>query len=142
MIIEEIKNIKSGKKELRQFGIVISIALVILGAFCLWRGREAYVYFFILSAGFLLSGLLRPFILKPFQKIWMSFAVILGWVTSRIILTILFYVIITPIGFFARCIRKEFLALNFAKKADTYWISKKYDKFDSKFDINRYEKQF
>ncbi|GAG32448.1 unnamed protein product, partial [marine sediment metagenome] len=50
MIIEEIKNIKSGRRELRQFGITVSIVLALLGGLFLWHKKDYYCYFFILSA--------------------------------------------------------------------------------------------
>ena len=71
-------------------GIVIGIALSILGSLLWWRGKDTYSYFFILSAAFILFGLVLPNLLKPLQKAWMMLAVIIGWFMTRFILCILF----------------------------------------------------
>lgn len=138
MIIEEIKNIKSGKKDLRKFGVTIGIALALLGVLFLWRGNEIYVYFFILSAILIFLSLLIPTLLKPLQKIWMSFAVIMGWFMSRVLLSVLFYIVVTPIGLITGIIGKRFLDLKFDKSKESYW------NFRQTKEVKRsdYERQF
>lgn len=138
MILKEIKKIKSTKKELKEFGIVIGIILTLLGGLLWWRGREYYVYFLIFSPIFLILGLLLPQVLKPIQIVWMILAAILGWVMTRVILTILFYFIITPTGLLMKLIGKDVLSLKFNRNADSYWVSKEKPSFDKK----NYEKQF
>ena len=138
VIIEEIKNIKSGKKELRKFGITIGIVLGLLGGLFLWREREWYYYFFILSAVFVFSGITAPLLLWPVQKVWMGLAVLLGWVMTRVILIILFYLVVTPIGLLAKLLGKDFLNLKFDRDADSYWIPKERVKFER----SDYERQF
>ncbi|MFQ5454950.1 MAG: SxtJ family membrane protein [Nitrospirota bacterium] len=139
MILEEIKDIKSGISDLRKFGIIIGIVLGILGGLSLWRGREYYPYILSISAIFLLLGISFPLLLKPIHKIWMTFAIIMGWFMTRVILSILFFVVITPIALFARLIGKDFLSLRFRRdSADTYWIPKEKVKFEK----SDYERQF
>lgn len=124
MIIDEIRNIKSGKKDLRTFGITMGIALGVLGLLFLWRGRSFYVYFFILSAAFLVLGVVAPIVLKPIQKVWMTFAVIMGWFMTRLILSILFYLVFTPMAFVARLFGKQFLDLKIDRSSTSYWKMK------------------
>jgi len=138
VIIEEIKNIKSGKRELRKFGITVGIVLGLLGGLFLWRGRDTYSYFLILSAAFLLLGLVVPILLKPIHKVWMTLAVLLGWLMTRVILSVLFYLVVTPIGLLARLFRKDFLELKFNGNGDSYWIPKG----KVKFERSDYERQF
>jgi hypothetical protein len=138
MIIEEIKNIKSGRKELRQFGLTMGIVLGLLGGFFLWRGKVYYSSFFIISILFLFLGLVLPVLLKPIQKIWMVLAILMGWFMTRIILIILFYLIVTPVGLLARLFGKDFLNRKFEINRDSYWIPKKTIKFDKR----NYENQF
>ena len=125
MIIKEIKSIKSGRRELGKFGITVGIVLGILGGLFLWRGRDYYSYFLILSAAFLLLGLTVPILLKPIHKVWMTLAVLLGWLMTKVILSVLFYLVVTPIGLLARLFGKDFLDLRFDTNADSYWIEKK-----------------
>lgn len=138
MIFEEIKDIKSGKKELRQFGITVGIVLGLLGGLFLWREKEGYFYFFILSASLLSLGIVVPILLKPIHKVWMTLAILMGWFMTRVILCILFYLIITPIGLLAKLFGKDFLSRKFDKTAGSYWIIRKSSGFDKK----SYEKQF
>src|SRR4030066_1403615 len=111
MLIEEIKNIKSEKKDLRNFGITIGIALGVLAGLLWWKGKDTYTVFTILSFVFIIFGLALPSLLKPLQKAWMTLAVILGWFMTRLILSILFYFVFTGIGLGGRLFGKQFLNL-------------------------------
>ena len=138
-MIEEIKNIKSSKQDLRKFGFTVGIVLVLLGGVFWWRGREFYVY--VLAAGGLLLffGWAWPIVLKPIQKVWMTLAVVLGWFMTRVILSLLFYLVFVPIGRIARLFGNDFLDLKLNSSADSYWIGKDTQQEKSK---EAYEKQF
>ena len=138
MIAEEIRKIKSGKKELRQFGITIGVVLGFLGAWFLWRGKEGSHLFLITAVVFFASGFLLPLLLKPLHKVWMTLALLLGWLMTRIILIILFYLVVTPIGLLARFCGKDFLNKKFDRKVNSHWLLRKPTPFDSK----SYERQF
>lgn len=138
MIIEEIRNIKSGKRELRKFGITVGIVLGLLGGLFLWRGRDYYSYFLILSAALLLLGLAVPILLKPIYKVWMTLAVLLGYLMTRVILSVLFFLVVTPIGLLARLFGKNFLDTEFEKSGNSYWIPK--ERIELK--KSDYERQF
>jgi hypothetical protein len=138
MIIEEIKKIKSGTVELRNFGITLGIALGVLGGLFLWREKAYYIYFFIIAAPFLLLAFTVPVLLKPFHKVWMTLSILMGWVMTRIILIILFYGILTPIGVIARLCGKDFLDKKIDKNAKSYWVVRTSAACDKK----SYEHQF
>lgn len=122
MITEAIKSIKSGKAELRQFGIVMCVALGVFGVLFWWRGKGFYPYLLGFSGAFLFFGLAWPLALKPVHRVWMAFAIVLGWFMSRLILSLFFYIVLTPIGFFGRLFGWDPLALRFRVNAvDTYW---------------------
>ncbi len=134
MLKEEIDNIKSGTKELRQFGFAIGGILFAIEIYLLYKGKPAYPV--LLSLGFLIIvlGLAIPKMLLPFQKVWMIFAVILGFIMTRVILSILFYFVITPIGFLAKVFGKHFLDLKFHDSKNSYWNvreKKDYEKIDT-----------
>ncbi|MBN3038328.1 MAG: hypothetical protein JW869_02800 [Candidatus Omnitrophica bacterium] len=137
-MIEEIKNIKSGIKELRQFGITLAIVTGVLGGLFLFRGKDFFFYFLIFSFSFLCLGLLRPQLLKPVQKAWMTLAVIIGWLVTRLILLVLFYFIVTPIGICARICGQKLLDAKYDKYAASYWLPKGALPADKKV----YENQF
>ena len=138
MLLEEIENIKSGKSELRKFGIMIGIVLGLLGGLLLWRGKDSYTYFLLLSTVFIFLGLVLPIVLKPIQKVWMTFAVILGWFMTRFILSILFYVVFTSIGLVSRLFGKQFLDLKMDNSKKSYWNYRKTREFKK----SDYERQF
>lgn len=138
MITEEIGNIKSGKSELRKFGITVGIVTSLVGGVLLWQEKDYHYYFFMLSAVFLLFGLAASTLLKPLQKAWMTLAVLIGWVMTRIILTVLFYMGVTVLGLLMRLFKKKLLDTGFDTGADTYWIARE----PVEFKKEDYEKQF
>ena len=136
-MIEEIKNIPNSNKDIRSFGITIGIVLFIISGLLFYYGKEFYQTIAIVAAAFLGVGLILPLLLKPIYFIWMIFATILGWVMTRVILSIVFYLILTPIGLFTRLVGEDFLSL---KKVDlnSYWNHR-----NSAVELNQdYEKQF
>lgn len=137
-MLEEIKDIKSGKRELRQFGVTFSIVLGLLGGLFFLRGKANYFVFIIFSAAFLSSVLIAPILLKPLQKIWMSFGIFMGWLITRLILFILFYLVVTPIAVLARLFGKNFLDTKFDKNAASYWIAKETGEFDKRTCENQF----
>ena len=138
MLIDEIINIKSGKNELKKFGVTSGIVLGILGGLYFWRDINYYIYFLILSALFLGLGLVQPTILKPVYKAWMIVAVVLGWSMTWVILIVLYYCVFTLLGIFGRLFGKTFLDMKFDEHAESYWIPKHRDKTEKK----EYEKQY
>ena len=138
MILEEIKNIKSEKKDLRDFGITFGVVLGILAGALWYKEKDAYATFAMLSMAFFFFGLVLPRLLKPLQKVWMAFAVIMGWFMTRLILSVLFYLVFTAIGGISRLFGKKFLNLKRDKSKKSYWI----DREQVPFDKERCEKQF
>ncbi len=138
MLLEEIKNIKSEKRDLRSFGITIGIVLGLIGGLLLWKEKDTYIIFIILSGVLILFGLVLPALLRPLQKAWMTFAVVLGWFMTRMILSVLFYIVFTFIGLLAKLFGKKFLNLKIDSSEKSYWVYRK----SKPFDPENYEKQF
>jgi len=137
-MLEEIKNIKSEKSDLRKFGITIGVILFIIAGFLFWKEKESFQILLNFGVTFCILGIAIPFILKPIYWVWMIFATIIGWIMTRVILSLMFYAIITPIGFILRLFGKQFIELNWNKTDSTYW---KY-RTKSIFEKEDYEKQF
>ena len=136
-MIEEIQGITSTKKELRGFGITIGIIFLLITGFLFFKEKESFQIFLYIGGFFIALGLILPRILNPFYLIWMTFAVIFGWVMTRLILSILFYSLITAIGFLARIFGKDFLNLK-SDNRDSFWNMRNRDR-----ELNQdYEKQF
>jgi len=77
-------------------------------------------------------------VLKPVYKAWMKVAHAISWVMTRVILTIVFYLVVTPIGLIGRVFSKEFLDRSFDRDKETYWIPNP----NKEFDKNSCENQF
>ena len=102
-----------------------------------YQDLGSFVYISTTGAIFIFLSLIAPSILKPIYKIWMIFAVVIGWIMTRLILSILFYTIITGIGILTRIIGKDFLNLKL-KDQKSYWNIR-----DNERELNQdYEKQF
>jgi hypothetical protein len=121
-IIEEIKNIKGDKSDWKKFGITMGIILAIIGFFLLWKKNNYFEYSFFLAVAFLILGLILPSVLKPVYKAWMALSVVMGFIMTRVIMVIIFYLIITPIGLSASMTGKNFLDMKIDKSAKSYWI--------------------
>ena len=120
-MIEDLKNIKSGKKQLQECGLLLADVLIILGAILIYKQRPAA--YNVLSVGivFAICGTWFWKILKPFQKVWMGAALIMGFFVSRIILFIVFYFVVTPISLLIRVMGKDILDQKIDKDKDSYW---------------------
>ena len=115
---------KSQSRILREFGLTVGIAFAVLGLLLLWRGRSYYDYFVYLGGAFILAGLVAPRILRPVRKGWMTAAAGMGWVMTRVILTVLFFGVFTPIRFIARLAGKSFLHLAIEPQSESYWVKR------------------
>ena len=137
-MLEEIKNIKSGKSDLRNFGITVGIILLVISGYLFWKEKESFQI--LLNVGLVLNvlGIATPVVLKPIYWIWMAFATILGWIMTRVILSLLFYIIFTTIGLISRLFGAQFLELKWDRSQNSYWNMKTVEPFNKK----NYEKQF
>ena|SRR4030067_1376484 len=122
----EINSIHLNKKNLRNFGLLVGGVFLVISFWLIIENVQGIIsYLLVIIGGVLfISGIFIPNSLKIFYKIWMGFAIVMGWFTSRILLTILFFLVITPIGLIARLFNKRFLDINFKEKKESYWINK------------------
>ena len=138
MIREEIKSLKTGARELRKFGLTVGGVFALVGCWFWWRGKTHFPYFLVPGV-LLLLGALVPRALKFIYIGWMSFAFILGFAVSTTLLTLLFYLIVTPIGLISRLAGRDFLNRKFDRNTATYWIKR--DR-SSSGQTRNYEQQF
>jgi hypothetical protein len=121
MLKEEFKHIKETKKDLRKFGLTVGIVLAAIGTLLFYFEKSSAIYFIIIGGLLILLGILLPQLLNPINKVWMGLAIVLGFIMTRVILTTLFYLVITPIGFLAKIFGKKFMDLKYDRSAKTYW---------------------
>ena len=95
----------------RSFGISVGAVLCVIGALLYWRGRVARAEILGGVGAFLLVfGCLWPKVLKPVSDVWWTFSALLGWFNARVLLSLFFFVVLTPLGIFWRLIGKDPLA--------------------------------
>jgi hypothetical protein len=138
MILSDFKQLKTGTRELRNFGLLVGGMFTVLGLLFLVRGKSAYPW--LLTPGLVLVafGAIAPRALKYIYLVWMALALVLGFVVSHVILTVFFFLVITPIGLIARLAGKDFLRLKVDRQAKSYWIPREHRRKA----VEDYERQF
>lgn len=137
-IREDIKQLKTGRRELRNFGLLVGGVLAALGIFFWAKGKALGPWFLVAGALLFVCGAALPRVLKWIYIAWMALAFVLGFIVSHVILTVFFFLVITPVGLAARLFGKDFLRLKLDRKASTYWIRRE----SSKKTAADYERQF
>ena len=107
----------------RSFGIVFFIVFLLIALYPLIDKGEVRLWSLVISIIFLILGLLKSKILTPLNKLWFKFGIILGKIVSPLVMGIIFFLVVTPVGIFMRLLRKDLLNLNFTK-SNSYWIEK------------------
>lgn len=137
-MFEEIKNIPVSKKRVRNASFTAGVFLLLLAALLFWQGSSLVPYMVFGGALLLFGGITAPRLLFPFYKVWMTFAVVLGWFMTRFIVIIIFYFLITPIAFLAHLCGKRFLDFSWKSPQKSYWEKRPCEEFNR----DKYELQF
>ncbi|MDC0455568.1 SxtJ family membrane protein [Candidatus Pelagibacter sp.] len=107
----------------RSFGIVFFVVFLFVALYPLTYNGEISIWSLLISLIFLVLGLLNSKILSPLNKIWFKFGIFLGKIVSPIVMGIIFFLVVTPIGLIMRLLRKDVLNLKYNKNK-SYWIEK------------------
>jgi hypothetical protein len=111
--------------EARKTALVVGSVLLLIAAWNYHRGRMTIVEIFGVTGALLfVAGLFVPPAARAFHTGWMKFAHALGWVNSRVLLTVLFYLVFAPYGFLSRLMGRDPLRRR-DKSGDTYWTTRK-----------------
>ena len=118
-------NTNPDKQELRKFGLVFATAMVLIfGLFFPWLLERPWpTWPWIVAAVFAAPALLFPQVLKPVYRLWMKIGHALGWLNSRIILGILFFLMFAPVALVLRLLGKDMLKQRLDASATTYRIA-------------------
>jgi hypothetical protein len=108
-------------RELRQFGLMIGGALLLIGALLLWRHRPAWPWLITPGVILFVLGLVAPLSLQKIYTVWMTLAFALGLIVSTILLTLFFFLVVTPIASAAKLFGKDFLSLRMDPFTKSYW---------------------
>ena len=120
-IKDELRALDQSPPALRRFGLTVGTAMLVLGLLFVWRHRFAGWPLTIAAFVLVLLAILAPRALQPVQKVWMALAFTMGWIMTRLILTIVFYLVVTPIGILQRIFGQSPLDLSYKTGASSYW---------------------
>ena len=113
------------ESSVKSFGILFFIVFFLIGVWPLFKGLDLRWWSIIISLVFLTLGIIKSKFLIPLNKYWIKLGEFLGKIIAPIIMALVYFVILTPIGLTMRIFGKDLLGLKFKKKQDTYWIKRK-----------------
>ena len=107
----------------RSFGIVFFIVFILIAFYPLINQGEIRIWSVLISLLFLILGIINSKILTPLNKVWFKFGILLGKIISPIVMGLIFFLVVTPIAFLMRMLKKDLLNLKFSKN-NSYWVEK------------------
>tara|TARA_B100001996_G_scaffold148496_1_gene113066 strand:+ start:59 stop:451 length:393 start_codon:yes stop_codon:yes gene_type:complete len=117
------KEIKTSSN--KSFGLVFFVIFMTIALWPLLNDENIRIWSVIVSIIFLILGLFNSKILTPFNKLWMRLGILLGAIVSPIVMGIVYFAVITPIGLIMKLFGKDVLNLKIDKNKNTYWTLKK-----------------
>lgn len=118
-------DIKVGSE--RSFGLVFGAVFAIIGLLPLLGDEPVRIWALGGAAAFVLLGFLYPRALQPLNLLWFKFGMLLGRIVAPVVMTLLFFVAVTPVALIMRALGKDVLRLKIDKDADSYWIRRNDD---------------
>ena len=107
----------------RSFGIVFFIVFLLIAIYPILNQNDVRIWAVTLSLIFLVLGLLNSKLLNPLNKIWFKFGILLGKIVSPLVMAMIFFFVVTPIGLIMRFLGKDLINLKYNKDS-SYWIEK------------------
>jgi len=105
----------------RKFGLIVGGACLCICIFKLVFKHPHYLPFAIIGGILVLIALIIPQILTPLRIVWDKIGEVLGIINSHVILFLLYFIILTPIGFILRLMNKDLLRTKITSNQDTHW---------------------
>ena len=121
LLIIKMDNIKINSN--KSFGIVFFVVFLIIAFYPLLNDENIRIWSLFVSFIFLILGLLNSKLLTPLNKLWFKFGIFLGKIVSPLVMGIIFFMVVTPIGLLMKLFQKDLLQIKFNKKS-SYWIEK------------------
>ena len=127
-ILGQKKEIKINKKNNITFGILFFIFFLIIALYPLVSVGVVRIWSVILSLVFLIITIIRPNLFTFLNRLWIQFGIFLGKIISPIVMGLVFFFVVTPIGILVRILKKDVMGLK--RGASSYWINRE-DKLQS-----------
>ena len=108
----------------RSFGLLFFVVFLIVSLWPLTHEGSIRIWSVIISVIFLILGLLNSKFLTPLNLLWFKFGIILGAIVSPIVMGIVFFLVVTPIGLVLSIMGKDVLNKKYNKKKETYWVKR------------------
>ena len=108
----------------RNFGLVFFIIFVIVSLWPLTYEGPIRIWTVIISLVFLILGLMNSKLLTPLNKLWFKFGTILGVIVVPVVMGVVFFLVVTPIGLVMKIMGRDLLNKKYDKKKRTYWIKR------------------
>ena len=122
------KNSKIRINSNRSFGIVFFFVFLIISLWPLLNGNPLRVWSIFVAIIFLILGLINSNFLTPLNKLWYKFGKLLGFIVAPIVMGVIFFLVITPTGFFMKMLGKDLLNKKYNNKIKSYWINREKSK--------------
>ena len=108
----------------RNFGLVFFFVFLTISLWPLLNDGEPRIWPLAIAIFFLILGLLNSKLLTPLNFLWFKFGLLLGAIVSPIVMGVIFFLVITPIGFFMKILGKDLLNNKYDNKKKSYWINR------------------
>jgi hypothetical protein len=136
-INEEYQKLDRSSRALRRFGLTVGLVVLFLGCVLLWRHRSAGWPLISIGTVLVLAAASAPLMLKWIHGPWMIVSLALGWIVTRILLTMAFFFVVTPVGLLQRLFGKHAIDVAFKSDTTSYWQARTASPM-----AEDYEKQF
>ena len=108
----------------RSFGLVFFVVFLIIGLWPLLDEGQFKIWSLFFSLFFLVLGLLNSKLLTPLNLLWTKFGILLGNVFAPIVMSFIFFLVVTPIGLLIRIMGRDLLRTKYNKSEKSYWIKR------------------
>ena len=122
------KHLKIKISSNRSFGIVFFFVFLIITLWPLINENPLRVWSIYIAIVFLILGLINSNFLTPLNALWYKFGKLLGSIIAPIVMGIVFFIVVTPIGFIMRIFGKDLLNKRYNNKSNSYWINREKSK--------------
>ena len=104
------------------FGLIFFLLFLAIGFYPLKSNGNIRVWSLVLCLVFLTITIIKPNKLIFFHRLWIKFGILLGRIISPIVMSLVFFGVVTPIGIFLKILKKDIMGLK--KNNSSYWINR------------------
>ena len=141
-VAAEVRALDVSVGALRKFGLAVGAVFGLIGLVLVWRGGWEWTAVRAALAGvggvLIVLGALAPIALRPVYRAWMTLAFAMGFVMTRVILTVVLFGVVTPIGLVMRALGKDPLPKKPDPEMDSYWIVRENPAPSSRESLEKY----